>query len=446
MTAVDSSQSLFSAAQQVLPGGVCASARFNAALGRPFFVARGDGPFVYDLDGRQYIDFCTSHGASLLGHNHPKIKAAVAQALESGIICAYETPHHTALARRITELVPCAEMVRFAGSGTETIMHALRLARAVTGRETVIKFEGHFHGYSDDLYFSSAPPLDQAGPDRLPIPYPQSAGMPRANRERIVVVPFNDPAALEDAFARHGRQAACLILEPINYDSGCIQPQPGFLQLCRELCDRYGALLFFDEVLTAFRLGLGGAQTYFGVTPDLCVLGKAIGGGMPISAIAGKRSVMLGLRPVGASEHSGTFLAHLTAVLAALAALEEYSQPGFYERLSALGERFYSGMQGLLEHSGVPVTLQQAGPRFALYFGLSGAEVTNYRQAARQDQALLHRFVAECIAGGVYFHVSPHHGFSAAHTEADLDHALEVIERALAAVRRTLPAARAAAN
>ena len=433
---MDSSESLFSKAQQYLPGGVSASARSNVALGRPFFVSKGDGPYVYDLDGKQYIDFCMSHGASLLGHNHSKIKAAVARALELGIICSYETPYHTALAQRITELVPCAEMVRFAGSGTETIMHALRLARTVTGRDTVIKFEGHFHGYSDDLYFSSAPPLDQAGPAALPTPYAQSAGIPSTNRDRIVVVPFNDPAALEAAFARHGQEAACLILEPINYDSGCIHPKPGFLKLCRELCDQYGALLFFDEVLTAFRLGTGGAQTYFGVVPDLCVLGKAIGAGLPISAIAGKRSVMLGLRPVGPSEHSGTYLAHLTAVLAALAALEEYSQPGFYERLNALGERFYGGLRGITERSGVPMTLQHAGPRFALYFGLSGAEVTNYRQAAGQDPTLLHAFIADCIAAGVYFHVSPHHGFSAAHTPADLDRALEVIERVLPAARR----------
>src|SRR5689334_23135950 len=187
---MDAHQTLFEAAQHYLPGGVSASARVNPALGRPFFVTRGDGAYVYDLDGRRHIDMCTSHGASLLGHNHPKLKAAVHKALDLGIICSYETEYHTALARRVTELVPCAEMVRFAGSGTETIMHALRLARTVTGREKVIKFEGHFHGYSDDLFFSSAPPLDQAGPAAMPRPYPQSAGIPQSARERIVVVPF----------------------------------------------------------------------------------------------------------------------------------------------------------------------------------------------------------------------------------------------------------------
>ncbi|MEP7355941.1 MAG: aminotransferase class III-fold pyridoxal phosphate-dependent enzyme, partial [Anaerolineales bacterium] len=219
MPAIDPHQALFGAAQRVLPGGVSASARFNPAIGRPFFVSRGEGPYIFDLAGRRYIDMCLSHGASLLGHAHPKITAAVRRALDLGLICSYETKYHTALAQRVTELVPCAEMVRFSGSGTETVMHALRLARAVTRREKVIKFEGHFHGYSDDLFFSSAPPLDQAGPAATPIPYAQSAGIPHSARKRIVVVPFNDPAALEAAFAQHGAQAATLILEPINYDS-----------------------------------------------------------------------------------------------------------------------------------------------------------------------------------------------------------------------------------
>jgi glutamate-1-semialdehyde 2,1-aminomutase len=430
-----SAEELFATARRYLPGGVTASARVNPAIGRPFYVSRGNGASVYDLDGREYIDICVSHGASLLGHNHPRIVAAVARALEDGIICAYETEHHVALAKKITELVPCAEMVRFAGSGTETVMHGLRLARAATGREKVIKFEGHFHGYSDFLNYSWAPPLDQAGPAERPIPYPQSAGMPAGLRDSVIVVPFNDPAALEDAFARHGHAVATLIMEPINYDSGCIPPRPGFAQLCRELCDRYGVVLFFDEVLTAFRMAPGGGQAYTGVIPDLCVLGKAFGGGMPISAVAGKRAIMEQLRPLGQSEMSGTYLAHLTTVHAALAALEVYSAPGFYERLNALGERFYRGLQEAIDASGVVVRLQHVGPRFGLYFGVAD-EVTNYRQAARQSRELLLAFVGGCIRRGVYFHVAAHHGFSAAHTEADLDRALAGIAGALEDVRR----------
>ncbi len=432
---MNSSKELYRFASQYLPGGVCASARANKALGHPFYVSRGDGPYVYDLDGREYVDMCTSHGASLLGHKHPAIVAAIQRALEMGVLCAYETKHHSALAKKVTELVPCAEMVRFAGSGTETVMHALRLARVATGRTKLIKFEGHFHGYSDYVYYSSDPPLDAAGPASAPRPYPQSAGIPAELADLIVIVPFNDPEALERAFRDHGHEAAALVMEPINYDQGCIVPQPGFLQLCRELCDRHGALLFYDEVLTAFRMAPGGAQEYLGVVPDLCVLGKAFGGGTPISAIAGKREVMRHLRPEGESEHSGTYLAHLTTVLPALAALEQYSQPGFYERLDAVGEHFYSGLQASIDRSRVPVRLQYVGPRFGMYFGIT-SPVTNYRQAAAQNRDLSNTFYAGCTRRGVYLHPSPHHGFSAAHTEADMDRALEGIEGALSDVRQ----------
>ena len=425
---------LYEQAQRYLPGGVSATARANAAIGHPLYVSRGDGPRLYDVEGREYIDMCMSHGASLLGHNHPRIKAAVAQALDLGIICSCETEHHVALARRVTELVPCAELVRFAGSGTETVMHALRLARSATGRDKIIKFEGHFHGYTDALNFSVAPPLDQAGPTLAPRAYPESSGVPASSRHDIVIVPFNAPQALEQAFAAHGRETAALVLEPINYDHGCILPKPGFLQHCRDLCDRYGVVLFYDEVLTAFRMAPGGAQQYLGVTPDLCVLGKAFGGGLPISAVAGKRGIMQHLRPLGRSELSGTYLAHLTCVLGALAALDEYSSPGFYDRLLAVSEYFYAQLQTLIEHSGVPVRLQYVGPRFGLYFGVRD-EVTNYRQAACKDLALERAFLAGCYRRGVYFAVSPHHGFSAAHTTADMDRVLSAMAGALEDVK-----------
>lgn len=425
---------LYEEAQRYLPGGVSATARANAALGHPLYVSRGDGARLYDVEGREYIDMCMSHGASLLGHNHPRIKAAVARALDLGIICSCETEHHVALARRVTELVPCAELVRFAGSGTETVMHALRLARSATGRDKIIKFEGHFHGYADALNFSAAPPLDQAGPADAPRAYPESSGVPASAQGDIVIIPFNDPAALDAAFAAHGREVAVLLLEPINYDQGCIVPQPGFLQRCRDLCDRYGVILFYDEVLTAFRVALGGAQQALGVMPDLCVLGKAFGGGTPISAVAGKRAIMQQLRPLGRSEMSGTYLAHLTTVLGALAALEEYSQPGFYERLYAVGDYFYGRFRDLIERSGVPVRLQHVGPRFGLYFGVRDA-VTNYRQAARKERAWEQAFIAGCFRRGVYFAVSPHHGFSAAHTEADMDRVLAAIAGALEDVK-----------
>jgi len=436
---MDTADALYELAKNLLPGGVDASARVNRAIGRPFYISHGDGAYLYDLQDRPYLDFCMSHGASLLGHNHPQIVAAVEKALSLGVICSYETPYQVELAQKIVDMVPGAEMVRFAGSGTETIIHALRLARAVTGREKIIKFEGHFHGYSDDLYFSSAPPLDQAGNADAPTAYPQSGGIPALNAQRIIVIPFNDVEALQSVFEKHGEQAAVLIMEAVNYDSGCIIPAPGFVQRCRELCDQYGVLLFFDEVLTAFRMAPGGAQEYFGVIPDLAVLGKAIGAGMPISAIVGRQEVMQGLRPIGNSEHSGTYIAHLTAVLASLAALHEYSQPGFYPQLLQKCDLFYRGFQEIIDRSGVAVRLQYVGPRFGLYFGIK-EEVTNYRQAAKQDLKMFDRFVFGCIQQGLYFHISPHHGFSAAHTPADLDRALQGIEASLWEVKRAFDA------
>ncbi len=430
---MSTSDTLFQQAKQVMPGGVTASFRLNRATGRPLYIARGDGPLVYDVDGRDYVDLCMSHGASLLGHNHPAIKAAVAQALELGVVCSYETEHHLHLAQRLSELVPCAEMVRFAGSGTETVMHGLRLARSATGRTKIIKFEGHFHGYSDALNYSVSPPLSEAGPVSAPSVRPESAGMPRTLQDDLIIIPFNDVDALDRAFAEHGQTVAALILEPINYDQGCIVPGPGFLERCRQHCDASGALLFFDEVLTAFRMAPGGAQQYLGVTPDLCVLGKALGAGIPISALAGKRAVMEHLKPVGQSEMSGTYLGHLTAVLAALAALAEYSRPGFYEGLDALGERFYGGFQEIAQRHGIPLQLQALGPRFGLYFGVT-TPVTNYRQAAAKDRDLEYRLIAGCLARGVFFHASPHHGFSAAHTDAHLDRVLDAVDGAMGAL------------
>lgn len=432
---MDQAEKLYEFAQQVLPGGVCASARYNAAIERPFFISRGSGAYVYDLDGKEYVDMCMSHGASLLGHNPARLRDAVIKALDMGIICAYETEYHSLLAKKLSEIIPCAEMSRFSGSGTETLMHAIRLARTATGRQKILKIEGHFHGYADELNFSWAPPLDQAGPADAPVAYPQSSGIPPSLADDIIVVPFNEPELLEWAFTQHHEEIAVLVLEPINYDAGCLLPEEGYIQKCRQLCDEFGVILFFDEVLTAFRVALGGAQEYFKVTPDLCVLGKAFGAGMPISAISGKREIMSHMRPLGTSEHSGTYLAHLTAVLAALAALEEYGQPGFYERLNATSERFYSAFQQLIDQSGLPIRLQYAGPRFGMHFGID-YPLRRYRDTVARNTSMEKTFVRGCIDRGVYFHWALHHGFSSAHTENDLDRVLDVIQYALGDVQR----------
>ncbi|MCZ7583632.1 MAG: aspartate aminotransferase family protein [Deltaproteobacteria bacterium] len=435
-------QQLYEEAQAYLPGGVSASVRFNRALGYPMYIARGDGCLIYDLDGREYVDMCVSHGASLLGHNHPKIKAAIRQALDMGIICSYDTVYHVALAKKIAGLVPGAEMVRYAGSGTEAIMHGLRLARAYTGREKILKFEGHFHGYQDYVYFSSAPPLDQAGPPEAPVPYIESAGTPEGMKQYIIIVPFNDLEGFERAVAAHADELAAIIMEPINYDAGCILPLPGFVERVRELATRHGIVLFFDEVLTAFRMAPGGAQEYLGVTPDLAVLGKAIGGGLPLSAITGKREIMAHYKPVGKCQHSGTYMGHLVPVLGALAALEEISAPGFYARLNGIGDRLYGGIEDILRRTRVKARLQHLGARFTIYFGVD-EPVTNYRQAARHSVPMMLTFLRACYERGIYFHDYggnvAHHGFSIAHTGPHIDRALEGIEAAMQAVKQAFP-------
>jgi glutamate-1-semialdehyde 2,1-aminomutase len=432
-------ESLFEEAAQLTPGGGAATVRFNRALGKTMYFARGDGSYVTDVDGTRYLDMCMSHGASILGHNHPALKAAVADALEMGIICSYETEHHVTLARKMVEMVPGAEMVRFSGSGTETVMHTLRLARAFTGRNKFIKFEGHFHGYSDYIYWSTAPPLADAGPATNPRPFCQSDGIPDDMADYVVVVPFNDLEALRIAVESNREDLAGIILEPVNYDAGCILPGPGYLEGIRELASQNDVLLIFDEVLTAFRIAPGGAQEYYGVTPDLAILGKATGGGLPLSAIAGKKEVMSQLRPLGNAEHSGTYMGHLIPVAGSLACLNELSKPGVYERLFALGDRLYEGIQDSIHRTGIRARLQHLGPRFFIYFGLDpDLEVTEYRAAARYDREMTLAFSRETMSRGVYFHDYggglAHHGFSTAHTEDDVDLALEVIEDSLKAL------------
>ena len=432
-------RALFDEASRLTPGGAAASVRLNRALERTVYHARGDGARIWDVDGNEYIDFCTSHGASILGHNHPGIREAVETALEMGILCSAETEHHVALVRKISEMVPGAEMVRLSGSGSETVMYAVRLARAFTGRKKLIKFEGHFHGNYDGVHWSTAPPLERAGPADAPIPYCQSAGMLEGAGDQLVIVPFNDLGALEQAVHRHREDLAGVILEPVNYDAGCILPVPGYLEAVRDLTVETESLLIFDEVLTSFRIAPGGAQEFYGVLPDLAVLGKATGGGLPMSAITGRRDVMSHLRPLGDAEHSGTYMGHLIAVLGSLACLTALSEPGVFPRLFALGERLYDGLDRIIRETGVRARMQHLGPRFFIYFGLDpDEEVLNYRTAARHDSETALAFYREATHRGVYFHDYrgglAHHGFSTAHTEEDIDEALSGMEGAFKAI------------
>lgn len=427
---------LASAAAAHLPGGVCSSTRLNRAIGRPFIAARGDGCRVTDADGHQFIDFCCGHGAALLGHAHPAIDEAVRRAAELGHLCAFETEYHGALAAKLCELVPCADMVRFTGSGTEATMHALRLCRAATGREKVLRIEGHFHGYHDQLYIGGHPPV-ASQPDNRTHPYVESAGIPAAFADYIIPLPFNDLAAASEAVERHGADCCAMILEPVNFNSGGLLPEPGYLRGLRELCDASGVLLFFDEVQTSFKACSGGAQEAFGVVPDLCCLGKALGGGLPLSAIAGRRDLMELYQPVGPVQHSGTFNAPLASVLASLAFLDEIRKPGFYQQLEAVGEQFVEGLLKLAAKHGVPLAAPRHGARCGMVFG--GREpLRRYEDVMGHDRQQALAFFRAAHEQGVYFHdyggQACHHGWSIAHAAADIDEALLRLEAAMASL------------
>ena len=429
------SDRLYEIAKRYLPGGVSAAARFHPALGRPFFAARGEGSRLWDVDGREYIDLHMSFGAALLGHGHPAIRKAVQQALDLGILCAFELEYQAEVARKISEMVPCAEQVRFTGSGTETTWHAARTARAYTGRFKLVKFEGHFHGFSDVLGYSSWPPLAQAGPPDAPAKIPESAGMPPADADEVIVLPWNDVDALERTLARQGPEIAAVIMEPINYNSGGIMPLPGYLQAVRELTAKHGVVLIFDEILSGFRTGPSCAQGYFGVTPDMCTLGKCLAGGVALSAFAGRRDIMEACAPVGKAVHSGTFNAHPIGVLAADAFLDVVAEPAFWDEMKVKEDFFYPALRNVLADAGLTVWVQATGARFNLLFGLD-REPTTYREAALCDRKMETRFYGAALERGVYFHYSWHHGFSALHTRADLEQALDGIDGAARSIAR----------
>lgn len=428
-------QQQFELAQKYLAGGVTASTRVNRAIGRPMFIDRAAGCRVWDLDGREYIDLCCSHGATLLGHGHERVKAAVLRAIERGAACSYENETHAEFARLLCETIPCCERVRLTGSGSEATMHCIRLARSFTGKTKLLKFEGNFHGYHDQVMWSIGTPADQLGTEASPNPYPGSTGMVPALAEQLVLVPYNRPDLLERAFAEHGHELAAVLCEPIYYNAGCLLPTPEFMATLRRLTADRGVLLIFDEVLSAFRMCPGGAQQYLGVTPDLCTLGKAVGGGYPLSVFGGRREIMETLMPQGPCQHSGTYNGHPVPVAAGLAAVQCYREPGFYDHINAVGKRLIDGLNAIFERHGAGGRVQGLGARFGVYFGVPGP-LRNYRDAVQHQRESMLRFIAAAIAEGVYFHdyggAACHHGFCHAMTLADADEALQRLDRAVA--------------
>ena len=430
----------FREAAEVLVAGMSGSARENPALGHPMLAARGDGAWIITPDGQRYLDFFTAFGACILGHNHPAIRAAVEQALDLGIIHGPETVHNRQLAERLVELVPSAELVRFANSGSEATMAAIRVARAHTGRDKILKFEGHFHGLHEHVLYSTHPAPRPPAPGQLLEPTIDSAGIPASFAELVLVVPWNDLPAVERAFDEHGDDLAAVIMEPVNYNSGCLIADRDYMQAVREIVTDRGAVLIFDEVLSGFRMGVDCAQGYYGVTPDVTLLGKAVANSVPLSAIVGRKEVMENFSPLGEAAHSGTYSAHLFGVLASLATLDELSSPGFYDGptgILTMADRPYGGLREIFARHGIKCRVQGLGARFGLFFGLDpDKEAKVYQDVAGHDPAMHLRFIRACLEKGVYFHAYRvalgHHGFGAAHGPAEIDEALDGIDAACA--------------
>ena len=423
------SAELFDRAKQLMPGGVSSPVRaFRAVGGTPFFVTRAAGCRLTDADGKSYVDYVCSWGPLILGHAHPAVLEAVRGAAERGWSYGAPCEGEVRLAEVVCRRMPSIEMVRFVSSGTEATMAAVRVARAATRRDLVLKFEGCYHGHADGF-------LVRAGSGVATLGLPDSPGVPRALAELTVTVPFNDAAAVEDVFRRRGAEIAAVIVEPYVGNAGFIAPEPGFHATLRSLCDAAGALLIFDEVMTGFRVAPGGAQARLGVRPDLTTLGKIIGGGMPVGAYGGRAELMRLVAPEGPVYQAGTLAGNPVAMAAGLATLLETERPGFYETLERRTARLVAGIGDAARSHGVALSAGHAGSMWGAYF--TGGPVRNFAEAKRADAGLFARWHRAALERGVYLAPSAFEaGFvSSAHTDADIDFTIAQLDAALAAAR-----------
>lgn len=422
------SQKLFNHAQLLIPGGVNSPVRaFRSVGGTPLFIRRGRGAHIWDADGNVYIDYVGSWGPLIAGHAHPEVVKAVQQVAERGLSFGAPTEGELEIASLINKLVPSMEQVRLVSSGTEATMSAIRVARGFTGRSKIIKFEGCYHGHADAL-------LVKAGSGALTFGQPSSAGVPAETAALTLVLDFNDEAALDTAFASKGSEIAAVIVEPVVGNANLIAPKPGFLQHLRELCTRHGTVLIFDEVMTGFRVALGGAQALYGITPDMTTLGKVIGGGMPLGAFGGRRDIMQCVAPLGPVYQAGTLSGNPLAVAAGLATLRIVQTAGFYDKLGAAARALCKGLSEAAAAHQVAFCAQHVGGMFGLYFRATVPQ--SYAEVMECDKERFNQFFHSMLAEGVYLAPSAYEaGFvSSAHTTADLDKTVAAASKAFAAL------------
>lgn len=424
------SEDLFEQAKKTIPGGVNSPVRaFNGVGGSPRFIEKADGAYIYDADGKAYIDYVGSWGPMILGHNHPKIRKAVLKAVENGLSFGAPTELEVQMAEKVIEMVPSIEQVRMVSSGTEATMSAIRLARGYTNRDKILKFEGCYHGHADCL-------LVKVGSGALTLGQPSSPGIPADFAKHTLTAVYNDLDSVKELFSQHPQDIACIILEPVAGNMNCIPPVAGFLEGLRELCDQFGALLIIDEVMTGFRVSKSGAQGHYGVTPDLTTLGKVIGGGMPVGAFGGKKEVMQYIAPTGPVYQAGTLSGNPIAMTAGLAQLETLSEPGLYEELAAKTKRIAEGFKAAADKHGIPMAINYVGGMFGFFF-TDEEKITGFEQVTKCNMEQFRAFYHGMLDEGIYLAPSAFEaGFlSMAHGEQELQATLDAADRVLARMK-----------
>jgi glutamate-1-semialdehyde 2,1-aminomutase len=430
----------FETARTLMPGGTSSNAR-SYPLFDPYYIvmSNGRGSHIWDVDGNEYIDYSLAYGPLILGHCHPKVVSAVKRQVGTLHMSETATTLELDLAKKFNRFVPCAEMVRFGNTGTEATMQAIRLARGVTRRDKIIKFEGQYHGTHDYVLFSTlGTPLDAMGPPDNPNKVPGSWGIPKATGETVIVVPWNDPGALENAIARHGDDIAAVITEPVMNNIGWVPPERGYLELIRRLTHDKGIIMILDEVVTGFRLALGGAQELFNIRPDLATYAKAMGGGFPISAIAGKKEIMQHFAP-GEVLHGGTYNGNPLCLAASNATIDVLSAKGgaAYKRMHRIGNKILKGHQDAISETKIDALAQGGGPVLQLYF-TKLKKIRNYRDYCRADPGLYRKYQKQMAKRGVWFGPEVHFFISAVHTDEDADRTIEAVGESLAALKNDM--------